>query len=243
MEPRPSSSVAWSDAAPGDPARRSVRAQRVLACWQHALGHDLPNQLVAIQGLLQVLALEERERLSSDGRDYLDRLAALTRKAQEALVTLKAIGRAAIDTGPAEEVALEELVREVAAEVRQLFAHRAITYHLRLGVPAVRAFRRPLHRALVELIRTLLLEHEAAEIHLALESRATADGVELAVARWSSRTETPAASARPVGLEMASVNRLGLALVREIVDTWAGALTVADDAGQGKRYAMLVCPP
>src|SRR5437899_1008822 len=43
--------------------RRLERLERLLACFQKALGHEMPNQLVAIGGLLRLLELEEGERL------------------------------------------------------------------------------------------------------------------------------------------------------------------------------------
>jgi hypothetical protein len=52
------------------------RLAHLLAVLRQALGHDLPNQLIAVQGLARLLELEQGERLGAEGRDYLGRLAA-----------------------------------------------------------------------------------------------------------------------------------------------------------------------
>src|SRR5262245_32158836 len=78
-----------SPASPGYPTdvsclvRRLEQTERLLACFRRAAGHDLPNQLVGLQGLLHVLELEEADRLSADGRAYLQRLVAAARRAHE----------------------------------------------------------------------------------------------------------------------------------------------------------------
>src|SRR5438552_1922652 len=92
-----------SPAPSGDPPAPPRAAERVLAYMQPALGHDLPNLLVAVQGLLQILELDERDRLSSDGRDYLRRLSATTQRAQALVRMLKDLGRASQDAGLVEK--------------------------------------------------------------------------------------------------------------------------------------------
>jgi signal transduction histidine kinase len=226
-------------AADGDLGKRLTRAERVLATFQQTLNHDLPNQTVAIQGLLQVLELEEGSRLSAEGLDYVRRLSALTRRIQEMLAAMKAIVRAGSEPGIAEEVSLAELAREVAAEIKQLFPDRTVTYHLRLQVPSLRVCRVPLQCTLVELCRTVLLENEGAESHLRLDARAAEGGVELSVGTWQ---EGPRLAVAPTGERAAVVNRLGLALAREFADAWGGTLRVTEDPERGKLFTVLLRP-
>ena len=49
---------------------------------QKALGHELPNQLIAVQGLARLLDTET-ERLSDDGKEYLQRLGAAAQRSHE----------------------------------------------------------------------------------------------------------------------------------------------------------------
>ncbi len=55
----------------------------LLALLQKALGHELPNHLVAVQGLARMLEMEQAERLDDEGKDYLRRLAAAAQRAHE----------------------------------------------------------------------------------------------------------------------------------------------------------------
>jgi signal transduction histidine kinase len=230
---------------PADGRRRLARAERVLACFQRALSHDLPNQLVALQGLLLLLELEEGGRLGAEGRDYLRRLAAVTGRVQDLVATLRAIGRAAAAPGPVEEVTLAELAREAAAEVKQRFPAPAVTYQLRFPAPVVNTYRRPLLRAVVELIGVVLRDTEGEAARLLLGSRATPDGVELSVGRDPESPAPPAngpAAARRAG-DPDAAGALTLALVRELVDTWGGTVAPAGEPGPGRRFTILVRPP
>jgi signal transduction histidine kinase len=226
--------------------RRLARAERILTCFQKSLGHDLPNQLVALQGVLQVLELEEGSRLSAEGRDYLKRLGDISRRLRETITTLRAIGRAAAETGPAEEVSLTELAREAAAEVKQLLPGRAITYHLRFQGTAVKTYRRPLQRAVVELVRALT--QDAAEpVHVHLGSRPSSGGVELSVSvgepgRASRERKLPE-DVPPGAYAPGSPDSLTLALVRELADTWSGELLAEDGSEGSPRFLLLVRPP
>src|SRR6266568_1263535 len=67
------------DAAPADPKAEVLRRQlqlgeQLLASFRQAMGHDMPNHLVAAQGLVRLLEMDEKERLSPAGREYLGRL-------------------------------------------------------------------------------------------------------------------------------------------------------------------------
>src|SRR5205085_1375403 len=53
-----------------------ARQERLLAMLQKALGHELPNRLIAVRGLAALLELEDGARLGAEGREYLARLAA-----------------------------------------------------------------------------------------------------------------------------------------------------------------------
>ena len=56
-----------SDAA--NPAQRRIeQLERLLGCFQKALGHELPNQLVALQGLARLIEMEQADRLDEEGR-------------------------------------------------------------------------------------------------------------------------------------------------------------------------------
>ena len=55
-------------------ALESARWQRLLSACRHGLNHDMANQVIALQGLLQLLEEAEAQRLSADGQEFLMRL-------------------------------------------------------------------------------------------------------------------------------------------------------------------------
>src|SRR5262245_65240084 len=63
------------------------------ACLRQALGHELPNQILAVQGLARVLEWEDGGRLSDAGKDYLRRLAAAAERVHGLVRTLAAVVR------------------------------------------------------------------------------------------------------------------------------------------------------
>ena len=115
---------------PANPARRRVeQLERVLACFQKALGHELPNQLVALQGLARLVEEEQAARLNDEGRALLLRVANLARRADVLVRSLAEIGRLTCDPGPVEAVALPDVAREAAAEVNLLSSGWSVEYH------------------------------------------------------------------------------------------------------------------
>src|SRR5688572_22859769 len=113
------------------------QADRMLACFQKALGHELPNQLVALQGLARVLELELADRLDEESRSHLQRLSALARRVDECIRTLAQVGHWCRDPGPVGPVVLAELACEAVAEVNLLSPGWSLEYDGLEGLPTV----------------------------------------------------------------------------------------------------------
>lgn len=64
------------------------RIDCLLGVLQKALGHELPNYLVAIQGLARVLEMDQAQRLDDEGKDHLRRVAVAAQRAHELTLTL-----------------------------------------------------------------------------------------------------------------------------------------------------------
>jgi hypothetical protein len=75
---------------PDDGGRAADRCERLLAVLRQGLAHDLPNHLIALEGLARLLEAEEGERLSAEGRDYVGRLAAAAARAHAVVASLAA---------------------------------------------------------------------------------------------------------------------------------------------------------
>ena len=80
---------------PANPARRRMeQLELLLGCFQKALGHELPNQLVAHAGPgPPAWSMEQGDRLDDEGRALLLRLADLARRTDGLVRTLAEIGR------------------------------------------------------------------------------------------------------------------------------------------------------
>src|SRR5688500_10101431 len=73
----------------------------LLEILRKSLAHDLPNQLVALQGLARVLEMEEGDRLGPDGKDYLRRMAAGAQRAHANIRSLAEMVKLELGREPA----------------------------------------------------------------------------------------------------------------------------------------------
>jgi signal transduction histidine kinase len=230
-----------NDASRRDIGRVPTRTERLLACFQKALGHELPNQLVAVQGLVQLLREEEAERLSPEGRECLQRLAGVVQRAHALVRELADVGRAVRgqDAGPG-EACLREAAQEVLAEVKQLSPAAPIEYHvLDPGTPL------PFSEASLRQVLGGLLRHavrrRAPDRPLRLEVGArNADG---AVELWladDGPALSPAEQRQPFEPFLGADQGLGLLLSALLVDGWGGVLRVRSEPGAGTRYTAVI---
>ncbi len=209
-----------------------ARCERRLQALGRVLNHDFPNQLVIIQGLVQLLALEESERLSADGREYVRRLAAAAARVLDMGQGLKTLAR----LGTAVEKAttplvLRDLAGDLVRQVKQLFPNVNLHFDFPPSAPAVKAERRALHQAMVELIRYMASGQTGANV-IELSARPCAAAMELRLA-----PRAPVASSNRI---KADESRLEWLLARELVESWGGTLRVAEEPGGGKFFSILV---
>ncbi len=224
-------------------ARRLRYAERLLACFQKALGHELPNQLVAIQGLSCLLQQDERDRLSAEGRACLERVAAAVRRTHALVNELAEVGRAgrlALEGGSA---VLGEVAREALAEVNQLAPAPSIEYHVANPQQPL-----PVPEASLRQLLVVLLRHAARgpgpKVRVEVGARPTATGVELWVADDGPALAAGAAEGLfdpfpPAGQGGADGQR-GLFLCSLLAEAWGGALTLRPEPGRGSRFLLTI---
>src|SRR5262245_3057380 len=218
-EPKP----ADAGAAP-EPAQ-SERAERLLFCVRKACSHDLSNQMVALQGMLHLLQQEEQDRLSDQGREYMQRAMAAARRAVDMVQTLKELTRWAASAEKTDQVDLADVVRTAQMEINELFPDRDIAYDLELAAAIVSAGRRSLLRILVELGRLAVSVARAGETRLAIRSSARPGEIELRLALVPSAMAPRPASGSFAGLEA----RFEFLVARELLATWNGSLTLGEN--------------
>lgn len=218
------------------------RDDRLLAVLQKGLGHELPNRLLAIQGLAHLLDLEEGQRLGPDGKEYLQRLTAATQRTHALVKALTDLTRAARATELPERICLPEALREAAAEVKQLCAGARIEYDFPDAGPFARLPRASLRHVAVHLLRNAV---QAAVPERPLCIRLGARTAGLAAEFWITDTGRGLAPEQQQRLFEPFVRRdaaagvgLGLVLVRFLVEGWGGTLSVESAPDQGSTFRI-----
>jgi signal transduction histidine kinase len=224
-----------------NPLRPRVdQLERLLGCFQKALGHELPNQLVALQGLARLIEMEQADRLDDEGRSHLLRLADLARRADALIRSLAEIGRLTRDAGPAEEVSLAEAAREAAAEVNLTASAWSIRYALDPEATILPVSRRSLRLILVHLFRNAVQPEGGRASCVEVGSRGVSEGIEWWV-KDDGRGLSDAQAARLFECFAAGgANGLGLFVVRQIVAGWGGAMRVHSESGAGTTIAIVI---
>jgi signal transduction histidine kinase len=218
---------------PADPSEHLARAQRVLAHLRNALSHDVSNQLVAVQGLLQLLRMEESDRLSAYGKDYVQRATDAAGRAQGLLATLKELARLGAEkVAPVEAISLDGLVRDLAVEVKAQHPDWALECRLAPDAVRVRAPGRLLHQALQRLVRAVLGAGSGAARKAGIRSRRVVGGVELTVAEVPPEGRPgPAPPRRESDGPPWTGDRHDWALVRELVEACGGSVAAWTEPG------------
>jgi signal transduction histidine kinase len=229
---------------PLSPASRSQAAdEQLLGAFRHLLGHELPNQMIALQGLLRVLELDEADRLAPAGKDLLARLGTLAQEIHALVHRMAELCRLRQPSEPPESFSLTELAREAAAEISQLSPGRTIGYDFPVVEVARTGPRSLLRRAVVELGRWMIEAEPAAQAcRLRFEAAVESGTVIFRVAQLQSRPAPEAVhELRQALVDPAaetSAKRLGLLLVRQVIDRAGGIIEVDGSDDQGVRVTI-----
>jgi len=209
----------------------------LLACFQQALGHDLPNQLVALQGMAQLIEGEAAGALDAETGAYLRRLAQTAQRALDLVRALAEVGRICRRKETPAEVDLAELWQEVVAEVHWLCPGRSVHYDSVRLLPSLLAPPGHVRRVLVEILlgavrrcpaeQSLRVELRAVGSAGAVEVRLADDGPALSPLQQQQAFDPPAGpSADPAAA-------LGPFLARQLVEDWGGSLRIEAGPGGG----------
>ena len=212
---------------------------RLLHVLQKALGHELPNQLIAVQGLGRMLDLEERERLSADGRQYLERLLAAAQRTHELVRSLAEVVRACRLGPPSQPISVEQALREATAELG--LGPPTVEVRLPADGPMVAMPGTALRQLLIQLLRNA---RQAETPDRPLRIEVGGETAETCVVFWvgdNGRGIEPDKLAKlfePFAVREGSRAGVGLLLVRQIVDHHGGTVDVASTPGQGSRFTI-----
>jgi signal transduction histidine kinase len=218
--------------------------ERLLACYQQALGHDLPNKLVALQGLARLFGEELAGQLSGESREWLERILGLTREIDTQVRALADVGRACKQMGLATTIDLASLWTEIGAEIACQSRSRTVVFAQATALPAVVLPGRALRRVLLELARygvgRLPLE-QPVRLTLAAEL-SESDGLQIRL-HDDGAIPDPNAMRRDFEPRLNDPQGpvLGLFLARLLVEEWGG--TIRPSAPSEGCFVVLEVPP
>lgn len=233
----------------------SSRSDKVLFGIRPVLNHDLPNLVLALQGLLQLLHAEEKGRLTPQGQDYLGRLQGIAVQMQTTLTLLKQINKVMPPADSLRSVSLKEALREATAVVKHGFSVQAVpTFG---DVPDVSLLAHPalFLQALVHLLSLLGRGRTRDGLDWRVSSRERGSWIELVFHEGTSPKKLPApgpegapafSSGKPVPAEewsfdiLGPENRLRLVLVDQLLSACGGRLLI--QAGPGGTCFELHLP-
>jgi signal transduction histidine kinase len=221
--------------------QRLATFERRNAGLRRALGHDLPNLLVAIQGMARLLDEAAPGQLSAEAREYVARLSSASRRAHEMVALLADLTRLTREAGR-HQANLAVTAAEATSEVARLFPRRAIRYHLHEAAGTLPLPPKHLRILLVQLLRNAIASvpmERVAEVRIERLEDATQNGFRVVDAGVGF---APDALGRLrdflAGGEMLGTG-LGLFLAREILYTWDGVIHIDSAPGQGCAVTIL----
>lgn len=211
-----------------------MRSDQLLRAMHKVFSHDLPNQMVVLQSLLQLLEQDESARLSSDGQEYVRRLVGATRKASDMVRFLKEMGRLHAFTPRTEPIALETLARELQGELQHLHPDRQFEFDWQWQTPTISGDPRVFLPAILEVFAGLLRPH-AKSAHVSARSEERADAVELSFA-----IDERSVPARPVGFLQMLEQRMEIILAGEWLTQCGAELRLMLPANDAARFSIIV---
>ncbi len=235
-------------ALPTSAAETDTLSRRRLLCLQKGLGHDLANQLVALQGLLRLLELEGGGQFGGDAQEYVTRMKAALTRLSERIRLLNLLARPTPPEIATSESATAEVIQEAQTAVQLLFPRRAIEYHGATLVSRLRIDRLDLRNLLVQLFINAVASVDAARMALiTVDTAETVTAHELRIGDNGSGLDCDRLDRLRGFLRAESgegfENGLGLLVVREIMVGCAGEILVESQPGAGCMFTLVFPKP
>ncbi|MCI0683981.1 MAG: hypothetical protein L0Y71_17880 [Gemmataceae bacterium] len=181
----PSADTRSADTLSGEQALRLLEAMRPVC------SHDLPNQAVALQSLLQLFAWDESAQWSPQGREYFDRLQSIAGKTMALSQYLKELARLARYEPRHERLTFADIVEDVRVEIQQGDPDCRRSWHCAWRADEFRGDRRLVQqglRQLMQLARCSL----SGNLAIRMESSDCADRLEWAIVAIPDPAAAPA---------------------------------------------------
>jgi hypothetical protein len=219
------------------------RADRLLRRMHPVLSHDLPNQMVALQSLLQMLERDTADQVTAQEQETFQRLQRVAGKTGSMVRFLRELGRLDTYSAQREEIQLASLVREIKVELHQHIANGSVECQLVGDVKTMVADRRLLAQALVEVVRCLIERRPAGSFSLRMRGELTGDATELhGELSWANEVAPP--QSNTVAPERASLmKRLEIALAQELLATCGIRLGLVRELPDHAEFTLFLPNP
>lgn len=174
-------------------AEQAGQAQRLLEAMRPVCSHDLPNQVVALQSLLQLFLWDEAAQLSSQGREYFERLQSIAGKTMALAQHLKELARLQRYQPRGECLTFASVVDELRAEMQRSDPDCRWTWQSRWRQETFRADRHLVQQALLQLLRGARAALAAPALIVDMATAATAgEHIEWTIAALPGEGSAPA---------------------------------------------------
>lgn len=219
------------------------RADRLLRRMHPVLSHDLPNQMVALQSLLQMLERDRAEQVTAQEQETVQRLRRVAGKTGVMVRFLRELGRLNSYSARLEELRLASVIREVKVELQQHVAEGSVECQLAGDVKTLVADRRLLIQSLVELLRCLIGRRPAGPCSLRIRGEVTQDATELrGELTWSN--DVPPVPSDTVAPERTSLmQRLEIVLAQELLAACGVRLALVRELSNHAEFTLFVPNP
>lgn len=221
-----------------------MRSDRILDGMHHVIRHDLPNQVVALQSLLQLLNTDEVDRLSADGREYVQRLLNATQRASEMVRFLKQMIQLNAVAPRLEAISLASIARELQGELQRLHPAQRFEFEWQWNVPEVIGDTRTFLQALQQCI-TGFVNPRGVLCRVRASSARRPNVTELAFhmdQMGESQSDGPPTSSRPL-TQHALEQTLEIQLGRELLALSNGELKITPPLRGRFTFHILVNHP
>jgi signal transduction histidine kinase len=226
----------WSEQALPGPGQDKTKAERILKILAKVFQHDLPNQLVVFQGLVQLLELEEKERLTSQALEYLQRMKAVSQRTLNLGRYIKELSYLAGKEEIVERVHLASLVQEFKAQAKHTFTDCQLEWKSSLEITQLTVGRQNLIKGLVELMRLTFSLAGGKSFHINFQARAEVgfDLLQLDIIPGEVLKD-------PLPTEAKTwEGRLEFLLARELLASGGGTLQLGTEKGPGVEFFLKI---
>jgi len=204
-----------------------------MAAIHPVCSHDLPNQVVALQSLLQLFEWDEADHMTEQGREHFSRLRSIAAKTFAHVQFLREIARLQRHVPERARLTFAQVHDDVRAEIQQRLSESTWQWDVQWNVERLVADRRLVQLGVMQLLRGACGAGPATW-RIGMHTASKNDGVEWTIAARLQGDATPAASEAAL-LEQ----RLALVLAREYLAATDIACRPAEGSAPGATVFSL----